>query len=305
MKFLSASFREAMSDFFGKAGMPWHGVMLIRRAKEGEGLSEGVFVVSYIDGMMTDKKEDGFATLSAVYLALKSYKKDHPWIKRCAVKTDGAGAYAGLVFTVGLSMMGELTGIRVTDHYIGESGKGKSQLDGHFGVKGSQLRRIVAAALHDILSPAKLFEGVKRTLGRNESAQLFQPDRSRGSTLDTESVKHLSAMSHREYEYESDGTFVALVLRQQTDLGDGLSIAAATLRKPGAPAFAPPRLLSAAGVTHVPDSTGAVGGTANSAVTKPEPQPMARTKAAREAAESSAAQRRFGREKKAKQQASW
>jgi hypothetical protein len=36
MKFLSASFREAMSEFFGKAGMPWHGVMFIRRAHGSE-----------------------------------------------------------------------------------------------------------------------------------------------------------------------------------------------------------------------------------------------------------------------------
>ena len=37
------------------------------------------------------------------------------------VKTDGAGAYAGIVCTVGLSTMAERVGIRVTDHYIGES----------------------------------------------------------------------------------------------------------------------------------------------------------------------------------------
>ena len=36
-------------------------------------------------------------------------------------------------------MMLELTGIRVTDHYIGESGKNKTTLDGHFGVRGSQV----------------------------------------------------------------------------------------------------------------------------------------------------------------------
>lgn len=48
MKFLSHSFREAMSDFFGKAGMPWHGTMIIRRARpqNGETVNEGEYVCS-------------------------------------------------------------------------------------------------------------------------------------------------------------------------------------------------------------------------------------------------------------------
>ena len=47
--------------------------MFIRRARAdlGESLAEGEYVAAYVDTMMTDKKEDGFATLSAVYLAFK------------------------------------------------------------------------------------------------------------------------------------------------------------------------------------------------------------------------------------------
>ena len=148
-------------------------------------------------------------------------------------------------------MMAELTGICVTDHFTGESGKGKSQLDGHFGVKGSKLRHAVAAALHDVITPQKLFEGVSRTLGQNEKAQLFQADRSEGSTLDVDSVKQLSSMSHREYVYaEAGGAFETIVLRQQSWLGKGLRVEAAKMRKPGAASgFKLPRELAAAGST--------------------------------------------------------
>lgn len=73
---------------------PWHGVLFIRRARADENTAEGEFVASYVDAMMDDKKEDGFATLSAVYLALKSYKEENPHITHCAVKTDGAGVHA-------------------------------------------------------------------------------------------------------------------------------------------------------------------------------------------------------------------
>jgi hypothetical protein len=55
------------------------------------------------------------------------------WIDCCrGLKSDGAGAYAGMVFSVGLSMLGKLTGIRVTDAYTGESGKNKTTLDDSF-----------------------------------------------------------------------------------------------------------------------------------------------------------------------------
>ena len=96
MKFLSMSFREAMSDFFGKAGMPWHGVMFVRKPREAENVATGEFVVSYVDAMMADKKEDGFATLSAIYLALnEAIQAGVPLrIDHCAVMTDGAGAYS-------------------------------------------------------------------------------------------------------------------------------------------------------------------------------------------------------------------
>ena len=112
------------------------------------------------------------------------------------MKTDGAGAYSGIVFAVGLSMLGGLTGVRVMHHFTGESGKGKSQLDGHFAVNGKKLRTLVASALHDIITPETLFAGVKRVIGRNNSAQLFEPDRSNGSSLDAASVKQMASMSH-------------------------------------------------------------------------------------------------------------
>ena len=141
MKFLSASFREAMSSFFGKAGMPWHGMMFIRCATTHEQAADGEFIASYVDSVTDDKKEDGFSTLSSVYLSFNGYKAENPSICQAAFKMDGAGCYAGIVFTVGLSMLGELTGIRVVSAHTGESGKNKSQLDGHFGTKGSQVVR--------------------------------------------------------------------------------------------------------------------------------------------------------------------
>ena len=113
------------------------------------------------------------------------------------------------------------------------------------------MRRLVAAALHDIITPETLFQGVTKVLGQNEASHLYQPDRSAGSSLNTASIKHLTAMSHREYIYGEDG-FESILLRQQTNLGDGLSIQGIKLRKPGAvTAFKLPILLAKGGSTTV------------------------------------------------------
>ena len=117
------------------------------------------------------------------------------------------------MFTVGVSFFAVSIGIRVTDMYIGESGKNKTQLDGHFAVKGPKLRRLVAAAMQDILTPETLYEANVKTMGRNEAVQLFQPNRAAGSNLDVESVKQLSSMSHRHYEYDEGDVLDQLVLR--------------------------------------------------------------------------------------------
>ena len=71
------------------------------------------------------------------------------------------------------------------------------------------MRRLIAAALKDIITPDDLFEGVKMTLGRNEAVHQYMPVRARGSDLDTKSISHLSAMSHRTYEYTPNGEFGA------------------------------------------------------------------------------------------------
>ena len=87
MKFLMSCFREAMSDFFGKRGMPWHGCMLVRKPLASEAVSYGLgeYVCEYKDAMMLGSKEDGYATLCAVHLALKEYKERYSHIKRCVV----------------------------------------------------------------------------------------------------------------------------------------------------------------------------------------------------------------------------
>ena len=241
MKFLMSCFREAMSDFFGKRGMPWHGCMLVRKPLPAEagryGLGE--YVCEYKDAMMLGSKEDGYATLCAVHLALQEYKASYPHITRCTVKTDGAAAYSGATFTLGLSFMGEMVGVRVERHFIGEAGKNKSQLDGHFAVAGEALRRLICSGLHDVRTPTDLFRGLERVLATGTTATLFEV--SRTSEFEMATVQSLTLMSDREFEYDADGEFAALVLRRQSWLGDGLRMGVGALFPQGRKAPEPAR----------------------------------------------------------------
>ena len=98
--------RESMVQFFGKAGIAWHGMLIMRLATAGEreaaGLSEGSFMVEYTDSIMDDMKEDGFAVLSALESGLASYLDRNPSIPRragacCPEDSEGeSGGESGL-----------------------------------------------------------------------------------------------------------------------------------------------------------------------------------------------------------------
>ena len=60
MKFLMAVFREAMSDFFGKAGIPWHGWMFFTKPSTTSHHVE----VEYSHDITNDRKEDSFMVLT-------------------------------------------------------------------------------------------------------------------------------------------------------------------------------------------------------------------------------------------------
>ena len=247
MKFLMSVFREAMAEYFGKRGMPWHGCMLVRKPLRFERAryGEGEFVCEYKHAMMLTSKEDGFATLAAVHVALSEYKIENPHIANAFVKTDGAAAYAGATFTLGLSFMDETTGIRVERHFIGESGQNKSTLDGEFASYGGMLRRLICSGAHDVRTPDDLFNGLKKVLkGRGgRSAALFMPG---GVDADFEhaTVERLTLMSDRAYAYDAGGNFAALLLRRQSFLGAGERIECAALFPKGRVAPAAPLVVA-------------------------------------------------------------
>ena len=185
-----------------------------------------------------------YATLCAVYLGLQEYKEgaDAAHITKAILKTDGAAAYAGVVFTKGIAFLSELIGVRILAHFTGEAGKGKLQLDGNFGCTGEALRRLISANLHDVKTPTDLYEALTKVLKSGSSAQLFSVDRT--DPFSSATIQSLSVMSHRAYEYDATtGAFLGLRLRRQSWLGAGLYLSKAELFPKDQKAPAKPNLV--------------------------------------------------------------
>ena len=138
-----------------------------------------------------DGKEDGAATLAAVRLAVEQLVRDFPDVKRIPfVKTDGAGAYAGADFTVGLTTLV----LPVLAHFIGCSGNNKTAQDTHFAVLGQGLDLQVDSGEHDADGDLALYQGIARLRLKGVTSMLFTPDRSY-----TINLQHIHDLSKARY----------------------------------------------------------------------------------------------------------
>jgi len=108
---------------------------------EGNDADAGHYCVEYLDQIMYAGAEDSHASLQALTLGIKAFMEEHPNKNWCFLKTDGAACYSQGLFLRGLATIHDLTGMEVRRHFLGEPGKNKTELDGHFGVVGRAVRR--------------------------------------------------------------------------------------------------------------------------------------------------------------------
>jgi hypothetical protein len=93
-----------------------------------------------------DGKEDGTATFAAFQLSVQAFKKDFPHVKEIkSLRTDGANAYSGVEFLMGVSLMTEANGLPIRKMHIGCSGHNKNSQDAHFATASQALDRLVSS----------------------------------------------------------------------------------------------------------------------------------------------------------------
>ena len=123
--------------------------------------------------MSADGKEDGLASFAGFKLAVQKFKADHPEAKRLrSVRTDGAVAFAGVEFTVGLATMDESDALPVGCQHIGCPGKNKNSIDAHFAKGGQAVDRIVNSGKHDVNSERALAQVPATTVSHQRSFTL-------------------------------------------------------------------------------------------------------------------------------------
>ena len=229
MKWLVSFFREAQVQFFGKAGIAWHGVMFMITDPE----NANRVLVEYEDDMTDDKKEDGFAVLSSLEVALRSFRVRHPNIDEGVLFTDGAKCYAGKFLAVALPELSMWEGVnmRILHHYTGEPGKGKTELDAHFATGSRRVQESIATGQCDTVNAAtlatahKMGGGLQGSFGGEIATNRYQMAKVKNSAL-----SGITTYSWREYVWESNGIFKELRLHYQSFFGAGEVVTATRMR---------------------------------------------------------------------------
>ena len=219
MKFLMTVLRESMVDYFGKAGIPWHGFMFISREEDQVQMEYAHFITD-------DRKEDAFSVISSAHAELTLYRERHPEKTEGLLFTDGAKCYSGKYLCLALVEVSKWTGLRITDFHIGEAGKNKTELDGAFATEGSGVNRVVAQGNNDVRVAADLVRNLelnkfKSGKDANSIALAFKPDRTAMASVKAQALARISKVSHRRYEWNESGKFVGLTLRNQSLIGAG------------------------------------------------------------------------------------
>jgi len=224
MKFMAFQFREMQTEFFGKRGIPWHGMMIAY--KEGNDLR-----IEFQDCIVRDSKEDAQSVFQQMAVGWKAFLIRHPEQNKTHVRTDGASCYSGVHFCKLLAFCKDLCGMTVLSHLIGEGGKNKTTLDGHFGTRGTMLRREVIQGVGktDAVTPEAVASLLANDRCGGSYAQLVTTNRTEFNLLGVEDVAGIGHMAERVYEYADEGAFSGVRFRQQTALGLGRFVSAAEL----------------------------------------------------------------------------
>jgi hypothetical protein len=219
MKFTAFQYRESQPDFFGKTGIPWNGMMIAY--KEG-----GEIRVEFVDIIVHDSKEDAVSSFQQLVVGWKAIVRRHPTLNKTFLRTDGAMCYSCVRMCKLLALSERLSGMRVVAHFLGEAGKNKTPLDGHFGARGKMARTEIVKA-HGTKDAVDA-DTLVRVLAGDRMASSYTvsttTDRTPFPNSGCNEIKGIAHMSERRYEYSSDGHCTGVLFRQQSGLGVGLRL---------------------------------------------------------------------------------
>lgn len=114
--------------------------------------------------------------------------------------------------------------------HVSAGGKNKTSLDGHFGSQGRRVRATVIKnrGVKDVVDDETLVDAIAEANGAGSHVQKMTPNRAEFK-LGGGEVKGIGHMSQRVYEFDAEGKFAGLRIRQQTLLGEGRLVSSVEL----------------------------------------------------------------------------
>lgn len=126
MKLQMLLFRESMQQFFGKRGISFLGVALVRKRsvqemEESPKLSK--FHIEFFDLLTDETCENSFAVRSAIEGLLKKLRSEESYQKYDSFKvySDSVGCFSGNDMVYWLARLDRLTDFKCVAHHLSES----------------------------------------------------------------------------------------------------------------------------------------------------------------------------------------
>ena len=241
---LPSGHRETQTAAFGKKGLSLHGVTALR----WDGRS-GDFAVLNVRVTCDDSDQTWFHTLSvlrtsmdqltdvwktssgAASLASPPPPSSLPYLDEVTMQTDGANNYDCTAFMSSVQDVFTAVGLRLVRHVITEVGDGKNLCDQDFQGAQQDMNHARAGGMNllnaqnilDALNTGKALGVVN--VGMDLGARSAEPKKN------PTALKGIDALYDREYEYDADGIFLGIRVRQFFGLGAGRFVTKAELQK--------------------------------------------------------------------------
>lgn len=241
---LPSGHRETQTAGFGKKGLSLHGVTALRWDER-----RGDFAVLNVRVTCDDSEQTWFHTLSALRTTMDQLTDTWktlsgaapvtaplplqclPYLEEVTLQTDGANNYDCTAFMSSVMDVFTAVGLQLVRHVITEVGDGKNLCDqdfqgaqqvmDHARAGGMNLLNAqdILDALHTRVAPGVVNVGMD--LGTRSAEPKKNP----------RALKGIDALYDREYEYDADGTFLGIRVRQFFGLGAGQFVTKAELQQ--------------------------------------------------------------------------
>ena len=188
MKWLETKYREKQSEWFGKKGLPWHLVVVIRRQRVHPGMavvaSSKVFEHRTLCHVFDQCKQDALSIVSILKDVLVSLKMDDQALKFVYLRSDNGACYHSTITTTAVKEIQDSTGVFIRRIDFSEPQAGKGPCDRRAAVIKGEVRRYIDEK-HNCTNSTEFVAAAKSTSHLSLFSSKFQIEENNSSLTNT------------------------------------------------------------------------------------------------------------------------